>query len=129
MLKEFTIKTDKEGIYDITSEVAGVINESKVKEGIVMVYCPHTTASITINENADADVKHDLLLGLRCSYPDNKEFRHNEGNSACHLKSSAFGASETLIVKDGEMILGRWQSIFFCEFDGPRERKYYVKVV
>ena len=128
MLYEFNLKTAKENLYDITQNVQEVIRESGVRDGFCVVYCPHTTAGITINENADPDVVTDLLFGLNQAFPDYNEFRHLEGNSAAHLKSSLIGASETLIINDGQILLGTWQGIYFCEFDGPRTRKYYVKV-
>jgi secondary thiamine-phosphate synthase enzyme len=93
-----------------------------------VVYCPHTTAGITINENADPDVPHDLLLGLRKAFPDRPEFRHAEGNSSAHLRATAVGSSATIIVQDGSLFLGTWQGVWFCEFDGPRTRKFVVAV-
>ncbi|MBQ9942121.1 MAG: YjbQ family protein [Christensenellaceae bacterium] len=128
MLKEFSLKTAREGLYNITAEAAQAILESGIKDGLCTVFCPHTTAGITINENADPDVIHDLLLGLDKAFPDRREFLHSEGNSSAHLKSSAIGAEKTLIVKDGKLLLGQWQCIYFCEFDGPRSRKFYVNV-
>ena len=94
-----------------------------------MIYCPHTTAGITINENADPDVVRDMLLGLDKAYPDRTEFRHAEGNSAAHLKASAVGSSATVIIRDGKLLLGQWQGIYFCEFDPPRNRKFYVNII
>jgi len=94
-----------------------------------VVFNPHTTAGITINENADPDVVHDLLLGLNKAFPDRAEFRHGEGNSAAHLKASAMGSSATVIIENGKLLLGTWQSVWFTEFDPPRQRKFYVKVV
>ena len=105
------------------------VSKSGVKDGIAIVYCPHTTAGITINENADPDVIYDLLIGLNKAFPDRPEFRHSEGNSAAHLKASAMGSSVTVIISDGKPLLGTWQGIYFCEFDPPRSRKFYVKVV
>ena len=129
MLKEFTLKTDKEGLYNITARVGEAVRESGIKEGISVVWCPHTTGGITINENADPDVVGDLLLGLAKAFPDRAEFRHAEGNSAAHLKSSCVGVSQTIIIVGGKLLLGTWQGIYFCEFDGPRQRKYYVKIM
>ena len=91
--------------------------------------CPHTTGAITINENADPDVKHDLTLGLDAAFPDRAAFRHAEGNSDAHLKCSTVGASETILIEDGKLLLGIWQGVYFCEFDGPRTRKYFVKIM
>ena len=116
--KKFTLKTPREGFLNITQSVRETIRESA-----------HTTAGITINENADPDVVRDMLLGLDRAYPDRPEFRHAEGNSAAHLKCSAMGVSKTIPFEDGNMLLGIWQGIYFCEFDGPRTRNYYVKVI
>ena len=129
MLKEFNLSTQQEGMYNITRNIRSVIAESGARSGICVVYCPHTTAGITINENSDPDVVHDFLMGYGEAYPDRKEFRHCEGNSKAHLKSSAVGASQTLIIEDGKPVLGVWQGVYFCEFDGPRNRRYYVKVL
>ncbi len=129
MLFNFQLKTPKEGFVDITAEVTEAISESGVNEGICVVYCPHTTAAITINENADPDVKTDLISGFNKVFPDFESFRHAEGNSDAHIKSSVVGASETIIVTGGRPLLGTWQGVYFCEFDGPRNRKFYVKVM
>jgi secondary thiamine-phosphate synthase enzyme len=127
-LQRFTLNTENEGFYNITSQVQETINKSGVKDGLCVVYCPHTTAGITINENADPDVVTDMLLGLREAFPDRPEFRHSEGNSSAHLKASSVGSSVTVIVSCGHLLLGTWQGIYFCEFDGPRTRKYVVRV-
>lgn len=129
MIKHFALKTNTEGMYRITDQVREAVRESGVKEGICVVYCPHTTAAITINENADPDVQTDLLYGLRGTCPDRKGYRHIEGNSPAHLKSSCIGASEVLLVNEGKLMLGTWQGIYFMEFDGPRNRTFYVKVM
>ncbi len=129
MLFNFQLKTPKEGLVDITAEVTEAISESGVNEGICVVYCPHTTAAITINENADPDVKTDFISGIDKVFPDFESFRHAEGNSDAHIKSSAVGASETIIVTGGRPLLGTLQGVYFCEFDGPRNRKFYVKVM
>ncbi len=129
MLFNFQLSTQAQGLVDITAEVTEAITESGVNEGICIVYCPHTTAAITINENADPDVKTDFIAGLDRIFPDFEIFRHAEGNSDAHLKSSAVGASETVIITGGKPLLGTWQGIYFCEFDGPRKRKFYVKVM
>ena len=129
MLKNFKISTEKENFYNITGRVRDAVTESGVKSGICVVYCPHTTAGITINENADPDVVHDVLLGLSKAFPDRAEFLHMEGNSAAHLKSSCIGSSVTIIIENGRLLLGTWQGIYFCEFDGPRSRQFYVKVI
>lgn len=126
---ENTLKTGKEGLYNITREITAAINKSKVSDGIAIVFCPHTTAAITITENTDRDVCEDILLGLEKSFHDRPEFKHREGNSSAHLKSSAIGCEITIIIRDGWPLLGVWQAVFFCEFDGPRERKYYIKII
>ncbi len=128
MLYEYTLRTDRENLHNITASVQEAVAKSKVQNGMCIVFCPHTTAAITINENADPDVITDILLGLNKAFPDSKEFRHGEGNSAAHLKSSCIGASQTILIKDGQLLLGTWQGIFFCEFDGPRQRRFYVQV-
>jgi len=129
MLYEYSLSTPREDFYNITPQVREAIVKSGATNGIAVIFCPHTTAGITINENADPDVVHDLLLALNKAYPDRVEFRHGEGNSAAHLKASAMGSSVTVIVNDGKPALGIWQGIYFCEFDPPRNRKFYVKVV
>jgi len=129
MRLEFNLSTPKENFYNITQQVKEAISASGVGNGIAIVFCPHTTAGITINENADPDVVHDMLLGLTKAYPDRPEFRHGEGNSAAHLKASAVGSSVTIIITDGKPSLGIWQGIYFCEFDPPRNRKFFVQVI
>ncbi|MDR1400072.1 MAG: secondary thiamine-phosphate synthase enzyme YjbQ [Treponema sp.] len=128
ILKQYNISTGTEGFYNITEQVQSTLAESGIRDGLCVVYCPHTTAAITINENADPDVVHDMLLGLRKAFPDRAEFRHAEGNSSAHLRSSALGNSVTVIASQGRLVLGTWQSIYFCEFDGPRTRKFFVRV-
>ena len=129
MLKKYSLMTENEGFYNITSYVRQALLESRVESGIAVVYCPHTTAGITINENADPDVVTDQLYALDKTYPDRPQFRHSEGNSAAHLKSSCIGASQTVIIEDGRLLLGTWQGIYFTEFDGPRHRTFYVKII
>ncbi|MFC5712851.1 secondary thiamine-phosphate synthase enzyme YjbQ [Thalassorhabdus alkalitolerans] len=131
MLTKLSINTaTRDEMIDITSKVKNFIKESNVVSGIVTVYTAHTTAGITVNENADPDVKHDMLMRLDEVYPwDHSKYRHAEGNSASHLKASTVGTQQTLIIEEGELILGTWQGIYFCEFDGPRTRTVYVKVM
>jgi len=138
MLYEYKLSTalkSREHFHNITPQVRDAVAQSKIASGIAVIYCPHTTAGITINENADPDVVHDLLLGLDRAFPDRSEFRHGEGNSSAHLKASAMGSSATVIIEGGKLLLGTWQGIFFCEFDqsaghrSPRERRFYVKVM
>jgi len=129
MAREFSLKTPREGFINITETVAGAVRESGVADGVCLVYCPHTTAGITINENADPDVVRDMLIGLERAFPDRPEFLHSEGNSSAHLKASAIGSSVYVIVSAGRPLLGTWQGIYFCEFDGPRSRRFFVKVM
>ncbi|MDO4731214.1 MAG: secondary thiamine-phosphate synthase enzyme YjbQ [Clostridia bacterium] len=128
MLKKFTLNTPAEDFINITSSVKKTLRESNIQEGLCVVHCPHTTAGITINENADPDVVTDMLLGLREAYPDRAQFRHFEGNSTAHLKASTMGNSATIPIHKGNLVLGVWQGIYFCEFDGPRNRTYYVSI-
>lgn len=129
MLFTYTLNTEKENFYNITSYVRQSVIESGVQSGMAVVYCPHTTAGITINENADPDVVTDLIYALDKTYPDRPQFRHCEGNSAAHLKSSCIGSSVTVIIDDNRLVLGTWQGIYFTEFDGPRTRKFMVKII
>ena len=128
MLYEFSLSAPREEFYNITAQVREAVAKSGIASGHAIVFCPHTTAGITINENADSDVVRDMLLGLREAYPDRPQFRHAEGNSAAHLKASAVGSSVTVIIEGGKLVLGTWQGVYFCEFDPPRQRKFYVKV-
>lgn len=114
---------------DITTKVAATIREAKMTNGLCNVFVPHTTAAVTINENADPDVPADILSTLSRLVPEGGNYRHREGNSDAHIKSSLFGASKTIIVEEGSLVLGTWQSIFLCEFDGPRTRKVFLKLV
>lgn len=126
---EYSISTEKEEQFiDITGLVRGAVGESGVKDGIVVVFIPHTTAGVTINENADPDVIHDLLLALDRAFPRNLAYRHGEGNSHAHLKASAMGSSVTVMVESGKLKLGTWQGIYLCEFDGPRQRRVFISV-
>ena len=128
--KDFSISTKKRNqLIDITSRVSSVVSQSGITNGDVIVYCPHTTAAITINENADPSVIHDILLTLEQLIPPNQPgYKHYEGNSDSHCKSSLVGCSEQVLIKDGTLSLGTWQAVFFCEFDGPRSRKIYVQI-
>ena len=130
MTKSFTVQTtQKNDLIDITRQVRTAVEEAGIEEGIVYVFIPHTTAGVTINENADPDVLHDILLGLDKAYPEQTAFCHYEGNSVAHLKASAMGATCTVMLENGRLLLGVWQDIYFCEFDGPRQRSFIVKVV
>jgi len=127
---DFSISTkNRNQMIDITSQVVSLVGQSGVIDGDVIVYCPHTTAAITINENADPSVPHDLLLTLEELLPQHRSgYRHSEGNSDSHCKSSLIGCSEQILIKDKSLELGTWQGIFFCEFDGPRNRKVIVQI-
>ena len=129
MQYDYQLSAPREDFYDITPHVREAIAKSGVADGIAVVFCPHTTAGITINENADPDVVHDLLIGLNKAFPNRAEFRHGEGNSAAHLKASVIGSSVTVIINGGMPVLGTWQGIYFCEFDPPRNRKFHVKII
>ena len=127
-MDSYELQTGAEEMVAITRRVQQAVEESGVQNGICMVYCPHTTAAITVNENTDPDVQHDMLLGLNAAFPDRREFRHFEGNSAAHLKASVIGPSVSVPVRGGRLDMGHWQGIFFCEFDGPRHRRFTVTV-
>jgi secondary thiamine-phosphate synthase enzyme len=114
---------------DLTAEIAGRIRASGIQSGLAILFVPHTTAGVTINENADPDVQRDMLMELNKIVPFEDGYRHGEGNSAAHLKSSLIGASQTLLIEDGAPVLGTWQGIYFCEFDGPRQRRLLLKMV
>jgi secondary thiamine-phosphate synthase enzyme len=131
MLRKFTLKTNhRDELLEITEIIQNFLFDQEVKEGAIVVYCPHTTAGITINENADPDVKRDMIRRFDEVYPWNNELdRHMEGNTAAHMKASTVGASQFLIVNGGRLLLGTWQGIYFCEFDGPRNRNFFVKVL
>jgi len=116
-------------LIDITEHVQHFIKSNQIESGICMVYVPHTTAAITINENADPSVKSDVLMVINDIIPWKKAYKHLEGNSPAHIKSILFGASELIPVVDKKMTLGTWQGIFFCEFDGPRNRKFYIQML
>lgn len=123
------VKTNKrEELLDITREVQKAVTNSGVTSGAVICFVPHTTAAVTINENADPDVKRDLIYKLNKEIPQQDGYHHAEGNSDAHLKASLFGFSETIIIENGHLVLGTWQGIYFCEFDGPRHRKLHIKV-
>ena len=127
---EFGVSTRSQSqMVDITDRVAAAVRDSGVRNGQVTVFCPPTTGAITINENADPSVTHDVLLTLDELMPrSNPGYRHSEGNSDAHCKSSLVGCSEQILIKDGSLVLGTWQGIYFCEFDGPRSRSVIVQV-
>jgi len=124
---QFELSTQRrEQFVDITEQVAKAVAESRVRDGAVLIYCPHTTAGITINENADPDVVRDLLDGLERLAPRDAGWRHVEGNSDGHLKASLVGSSVTVPLEQGRLVLGTWQGVYFAEFDGPRHRRVIV---
>jgi len=126
----FSISTKQRNqMIDITAQIRSFVSQSGITNGDVIVYCPHTTAAITINENADPSVPHDILLTLEELLPHHRPgYRHSEGNSDAHCKSSLLGCSEQILIKDKSLNLGTWQGIFFCEFDGPRSRKVMLQI-
>ncbi len=123
-----TVKTgSRTEFVDITADIQKALSAADVQNGLCMVYVPHTTAAVTINESADPSVKKDILMILNRVVPWQAEYRHLEGNSPAHVKSTIVGASELVMVENGRLLLGTWQGIFFCEFDGPRTRKVHLK--
>ena len=127
--KHISIKTSHTNeLVDITSYINNAVGDSGVREGVCFVYCPHTTAGLTINENADPSVKKDILRGLDNMIPSIK-YSHLEGNSPAHIKASMMGFSLQVLVENGSLVLGTWQGIYFCEFDGPRRRNFHVQVI
>lgn len=129
MLKQIEISTSsRTEMVDITSQVEKIVKESGIKEGICYIFVPHTTAAVTINENYDPSVKSDIIKELNKIVPFDDNYSHTEGNSAAHIKASIIGTSEIVIISDGKILLGTWQGIFFCEFDGGRRRKIFLKI-
>jgi secondary thiamine-phosphate synthase enzyme len=130
-MTSFEVRTSRRTEFvEITAQVRRAVKDAALKAGVCVVYCPHTTAAITIQENADPDVVHDMLLWLNHHIPkDVPGFRHAEGNSDSHIKSSLVGSSATVLVENGDLVLGRWQGVYFCEFDGPRTRTVMVQTI
>ncbi len=129
-MKTITVKTHSQTeMLDITREIQSLLQAEKFQNGICMLYVPHTTAAITINESADPSVRRDILMVLNQMVPWKADYRHMEGNSPAHVKTALMGSSEFIAVESGRMILGTWQGIFYCEFDGPRTRKLHVKLM
>ncbi len=129
MIKELTVRTSgKEDFVDVTEKVKRILENSNTDEGTVTLFVPHTTAAVTINENADPDVKSDMIRTLNRMVPEDWHYDHMEGNSPAHVKASLVGMSEIVPIQRGKMLLGTWQGIYFCEFDGPRTRKLYIKI-
>lgn len=130
MMKEISVKTSSRvELIDITHLVEKVVSESKIKSGLCTVYVPHTTAAVTINENADPSVRKDIIAELNKIVPFDDNYSHLEGNAAAHIKASIIGPSETILVNGGSLVLGTWQGIYFCEFDGPRNREVLIKII
>ncbi len=130
MIQTFKVKTSKQTEFiDITRSVQEEVKKTGVEEGICFIFIPHTTAAVTINENADPSVSQDIVMELNKVIPFQDRYLHAEGNSSAHIKASLVGSSQTVFVESGKLALGTWQGIFFCEFDGPRTRNVYVKVI
>jgi secondary thiamine-phosphate synthase enzyme len=129
-METMQIKTGRrEEMVDITPAVRRLIKENSWSDGILLLYCPHTTGAITVNEGADPDVVRDITINMNKLVPRNGDYRHAEGNSDAHIKSSMFGCEQMVIVEAGDIQLGTWQKIYFCEFDGPRSRKIWAKFI
>ena len=129
-IQELVIRTrSRTEMVDITAQVAQLVKESKVENGFLTVFVPHTTAAITINENADPSVQHDILSDLNRLIPFAGPYQHSEGNAAAHVKSTLVGSSQTLLIEEGQLALGTWQGLYLCEFDGPRSRKVWIKIL
>ena len=130
MIFDFSVKTSSNVQFiDITNQVRKIVSDSGIKNGLCIVYIPHTTAAVTINESADPAVMSDITKEINKIVPFSDGYKHMEGNSAAHIKSSLFGVSSQIPITDGRLILGTWQGIFFCEFDGPRNRKVNIKLI
>ncbi len=129
-MESFSVSTGRRCAFmDITGQVAEIVGKSGVSKGLAVVFVPHTTAGVTINENADPSVQSDILGHLERAVPDSANYTHAEGNSPAHVKASMMGSSVTVIVRDGKLVLGTWQGIYLCEFDGARRRQVFVEVV
>ena len=128
--QELNVRTkNRTELQDITGPLARLLHESNVGDGLMVVFVPHTTAAVTINENADPSVQHDILTELNRLIPLQGSYRHTEGNSDAHIKSTLLGSSQTIFIQGGRLALGTWQGVYFCEFDGPRSRKVWVKII
>ncbi len=129
MTKQITVATrSKTELVDISSQIEKIVEDSGIKDGVCWVFVPHTTAGISINEGADPSVKRDILSRLDKLVPSGERYEHLEGNAPAHIKTSIVGSSETLIIENGRLLLGTWQSLYLCEFDGPRHRKVIIKI-
>lgn len=129
-MEKISVKTaERVELIDVTEQVQKAVDTSKIKDGICFVFCPHTTAGLTINENADPSVRQDIIGALNKIIPVGKGYLHSEGNADSHIKSSVFGSSLTIFVEQGELLLGTWQGVYFCESDGPRSREVWIKTI
>jgi secondary thiamine-phosphate synthase enzyme len=129
-MEKINVKTDSRiELIDITERIRGAVSKSKVKDGVCFIFCPHTTAGLTINENADPSVRHDIANALNKLIPGGAGYAHSEGNADSHIKSSLLGSSLTIFIEGGHLAFGTWQGIYFCEGDGPRSREIWVKIL
>lgn len=129
-MENINIKTSRRiELIDITTQIQNIVSKNKIKDGVCFVFCPHTTAGLTINENADPSVQRDIINTLNKLVPEGAGYAHSEGNADSHIKSSVFGSSLTIFVESGQLCLGTWQGIYFCEGDGPRSREVWVKII
>ncbi|UCC99728.1 MAG: YjbQ family protein [Phycisphaerales bacterium] len=129
-MRQIEVNTrDRQGFYDISPQLQALVHESGVDDGICYIFCPHTTAGLTLNENWDPDVRHDMGMALDALSPARPGYRHGEGNSPAHVKSSLLGANTFVFIENGRLALGRWQGVYLAEFDGPRGRRVWVKIV
>lgn len=129
-MEKINIKTAKRiDLIDITDEIQNMVSKSKIKDGICFIFCPHTTAGLTINENADPSVRRDIINTLNKLVPEDANYSHTEGNADSHIKSSIFGSSLVIFIEEGQLKFGTWQGIYFCEGDGPRSREVWIKII
>jgi secondary thiamine-phosphate synthase enzyme len=129
-MEKFTVETTGKCVMiDISSEIQRIVSKKAMGSGVCYIFIPHTTAGITINENADPDVKTDIMMELNKIVPFHDDYQHLEGNSAAHIKSSLVGESKTIFIENNKLVLGTWQGIFFCEFDGPRKREVWIQLI
>jgi secondary thiamine-phosphate synthase enzyme len=128
--QEISLRTKaRTELVDMTGQLSRLVQESRVTDGLLVIFVPHTTAAVTVNENADPSVQHDILTELNRLVPLTGAYQHTEGNSAAHIKTTLLGPSQTLFIRGGKPALGTWQGVYFCEFDGPRTRKVWIKII
>jgi len=129
-MEKINIKTDRRiQLIDITKDIQQIVSKSKIKEGVCFLFCPHTTAGLTINENYDPSVRRDIQETINNLIPGNKNYLHTEGNADSHIKSTLFGSSLLIFIEEGRLCFGNWQGVFFCEFDGPRQREVWLRII